>query len=71
MKNRLLKSKSHDRNMFELVGEMGKISTYATEKLKMVFYLGDQCERRGKIVQYFRGLPDNPGELAKTIIALY
>ena len=41
MKNRLLKSKSHDRNMFELVGEMGKISTYATEKLKMVFYLGD------------------------------
>lgn len=27
--------------MFELVGEMGKISTYATEKLKMVFYLVD------------------------------
>ena len=57
--------------MFELVGEMGKISTFAKEKLKMVFYLGDQCERRGKIVLYFRRLPDNPGELAKTIIALY
>ena len=61
--------------MFELIGEMGKISTYATKKLKMVFYLGDLVigARDGEKLYSISGDCQIIRESwqIKTIIALY